>query len=1130
MKNNRPLLFGMTAIVGGAVAMLVLLTRQTDPNPEDPDVLATSEETRRADELLQLTIGALAATENRDNDEAERLWNQVISDSAAKESVSDIRNWSLHRTLVVDNLAAKALNPNLTDDERSQARSDLPPAIDLARAAIEKLKSISDTGSSDDNIIAEYLDVLIELRSAELIPMLAKRKRKTIFDRLANSLGSDSSGGTAMLVGALIDLLDVVEDPLEGIPKDYRQVASQALIEASEDHSDNLFIALRATQVGLKSQNADAAEPLRRVRSLAKAIEPSVNRELQKIGSDVESVAAQAINSIASGDFESAELALSPWFNVLIPHQIIRTDQRRCRPHPLDLLSFAAIRERSASVRERRPLGVSDTLPSFDRLTLGESNGLIDAIGIDADLDLDPDIIALNEDGVVSLYKNDVDDSARSTFTLVTETTLQSPAKGIVAADLFVVDSSDPARIRSVDRSKTDRHDTFQQLVVYGEKGISVIAIDGRSETDDAQRLIALPDNPESVLSSIGSVTSVVCGDLEADGDLDLIVADDSGLRLILNRGNRTFFESNVDSRPLGGAKIISMAIADLDRDLDLDILALDESGQTYLLENLLHLQFRLRTLEEVPAIENPLEVRVEDLDGNVSWDIVLLGGNETKVAFSQTSDIGIWRLDETVTVKTISKRPSLADFDNDGWMESLHDEGLVRWVGGRPIEISGDTPSSFEAVHDFNRDGLIDGIVSIEESGGVLQIAINQTQDAGRFIDARFRGIDDNATGRVNHYGIGSVLELRSGPYYWARVVNSPVTHFGLDSVERADSLRVIMPNGLTQTIRELSLDTTIEEDQELKGSCPYLYAFDGQEFRFVTDCLWAAPLGLQVAPGVVAPDRPWEYLYVDGENIKPQDEAYEFRITEELWEVAYFDHIQWTAVDHPANVEVFTNEKVGPPSISQPKLLAIEKRDLHSPKVATTPMMDASVATKRIASIDGTFVKGFDRRYRQGLCPIHWIDLQFAPLTFESREERVYLVLTGWILPTDTSLNIQIDQNNDLPKIEFPSLWVPDSDSENGWRKAIESIGFPGGKTKTMIVDVTDVIDSERPILRVQTSAQIYWDAAKLGVSREVPIRLADEDGKMASHKKLLGASTSEVRLWPLEVVSAEVASHGF
>ena len=114
-------------------------------------------------------------------------------------------------------------------------------------------------------------------------------------------------------------------------------------------------------------------------------------------------------------------------------------------------------------------------------------------------------------------------------------------------------------------------------------------------------------------------------------------------------------------------------------------------------------------------------------------------------------------------------------------------------------------------------------------------------------------------------------------------------MTHFGLASYKSPGSIRVIMPNGLTQTIRDAKVDMLVEEEQSLKGSCPYLYAWDGEKFVFMTDCLWAAPLGLQVAPGIVVKDRPWEYLKVDGANVKPRDGNYEMRITEELWEIAY-------------------------------------------------------------------------------------------------------------------------------------------------------------------------------------------------------------------------------------------------
>ncbi len=119
-----------------------------------------------------------------------------------------------------------------------------------------------------------------------------------------------------------------------------------------------------------------------------------------------------------------------------------------------------------------------------------------------------------------------------------------------------------------------------------------------------------------------------------------------------------------------------------------------------------------------------------------------------------------------------------------------------------------------------------------------------------------------------------------------------------------------------------------------------------------------------------------------------------------------------------------------------------------------------------------------------------------------------KTYLVLTGWILPTDTSLNIQIDQNPDLGPIEFPSVWVPDASQPDGWRKAIPYMGFPGGKTKTIVVDVTEAINWDDPRFRVRTSAQIYWDRAQIAVqSKPAPFQ---------EHA--------------LSLLEAEVALHGF
>ena len=77
------------------------------------------------------------------------------------------------------------------------------------------------------------------------------------------------------------------------------------------------------------------------------------------------------------------------------------------------------------------------------------------------------------------------------------------------------------------------------------------------------------------------------------------------------------------------------------------------------------------------------------------------------------------------------------------------------------------------------------------------------------------------------------------------------------------------------------------IAAQQFLFGSCPYLYVWDGAQWVFYTDCLWAAPIGLQLAEGVLAPCREWEYLKIDGDRLRESNGEYRLMLTEELWEI---------------------------------------------------------------------------------------------------------------------------------------------------------------------------------------------------------------------------------------------------
>jgi hypothetical protein len=66
--------------------------------------------------------------------------------------------------------------------------------------------------------------------------------------------------------------------------------------------------------------------------------------------------------------------------------------------------------------------------------------------------------------------------------------------------------------------------------------------------------------------------------------------------------------------------------------------------------------------------------------------------------------------------------------------------------------------------------------------------------------------------------------------------------------------------------------------------------------------------------------------------------------------------------------------------------------------------------------------------------------------------------------------------------PGVDFvpPIFQVPDG--EGGWRNAGPPVGFPAGKTKTMVIDVSDILDREDPRLRIFCTLQLFWDRIAL------------------------------------------------
>ena len=1066
--------------------------------------------------ILNEMSQALALTENGDCSTAIPIWEKLVKQRP--DDVPTSLNGALTHVFGVEQLTKIANNNPESKDNRKAARAQLSNAITQARTAITRYATLS-----DDALTKQWLQGLIELREAELLPPpLNESIRDETFKTLTQFIqqSADDTPGIRLLGGTLEDL-NALMSRGEGMSDSELKQSFQAWQRLSDQDPDNVFLAKEAMQYAIETESPAAKQMVQRVALLTQAIEPTLVKVLRPTGLTPDQFPDQLSQLIDANDWNKTYDLSAKWTNPMGPSELLKLDYRRAAPHPLDRLDFRSVRQLASEIAEKKALKTSSATIKFAETTVHKNTKLTTAI--DFNLDLQTDLVALGDDNTLHLLRNDNENQ----WSDVAQLELAFSPAGIRAVDLFMVDASNPLRLE-VNSNQTRRHDTIQSVMLFGAFGIRFVQVDGRPQPGPAG-LLSLIDT-ETGLEELTNVTDVVSGDMDGDGDLDLIAALQSGaLKVLVNRGNRTFFEAPVGSVTVDADDPIAcMSIGDLDRDLDLDVLTLHaKSGRVGLLENLLHLQTRHRYLDQLPAIDvskqngtaNGMFLSMEDVDGNIGWDIVASSAAQSMVAFANSSDVGVWTVDHVETNDGFASesiaRPVLGDFDNDSYLEWLGPENAYR-IGPWGIQSMDQAPVVTLADSilptDMNGDGRLDlaGIAN-----GILSATTNATESDDHYLTFRFKGIADNGnnSGRVNQYAIGSTLELRFGPHYRSRVIRTPATHFGVDGAESVDSIRIIMPNGFTQSVIKPAIDLVVEEEQTLKGSCPYLYTWDGQQFAFQTDCLWAAPLGLQVAAGIVQKDRPWEYLLIDGDKVAPNAKGdYEFRLTEELWEVAYVDHVKVTAIDHPADVTVLTNEKVGPPSIAQQRVFTYRDDQLFQPQSATGTQGDD--ITERLSQNDGQFVKGFDYRIRQGLCPPHWIDVDFGDKATQAiandPDAEVTMILRGWILPTDTSLNIQIDQNPKLPAIEFPSVWVPDSNSEGGWKQVIPFMGFPGGKTKDIVVDLTEHINAQDPRIRMRTSAQIYWDSAKLAIQDK--------------------ASVPQTRAHELTMTAAEVAYHGF
>ena len=638
--------------------------------------------------------------------------------------------------------------------------------------------------------------------------------------------------------------------------------------------------------------------------------------------------------------------------------------------------------------------------------------------------------------------------------------------------------------------------DGIQDYLLQSVKGIVHIWTD--IEGDEGASDLIKHENPGTEIGILHPI------DYDHDGDLDLFTTGTTMYRNNSddeNKGDERFTDVSEQTfvNPVQQPAPAEAFSADFDDDGDIDIFTIHRETGCTLYDNLR--QGKLRAISDETGIPQDVHytaAAVGDYDNDGDIDIFLATAARMHLYLNRGD--GSFVDDPRLEGNVQGISPTLLeniDYDNDGFVDLwvsgeggmflFRNDGTGQFMEPYP-QIETGTPTEGAILHkatagavgDYDNDGDLD--LFFINGKGELRALQNNGGNRNNWIQVRLEGIT-TGNNKVNRDGIGSKLEVKVGDLYQLQYVSEQVSHFGLGAFDKADIVRVVWTNGVPQNVIEPQAKQRILEKQILKGSCPFLYVYDGEKYEFVTDLLWRAPLGLVTSMGFVAPDETRDFVKISGTQIQPKDGKYSIQITEELWETAYFDEVKLIAVDHPVGTDIFVNEQYVPPPFAEFKVYGVKEK-LH-PKSARNHR-DEDVSDALRTSNYHYAVEHAPGPY-QGVVEPHAIVLDLGDVP---NDTPVTLFLTGWIFPTDTSINVALFQNPEISP-RFPSVAV--KDKTGAWKTVIDMIGLPAGKNKTITVDLTGKFLSDDRHVRIETDMQIYWDAVFFTVgTQDVPIEM--------------------------------------
>ncbi len=526
-------------------------------------------------------------------------------------------------------------------------------------------------------------------------------------------------------------------------------------------------------------------------------------------------------------------------------------------------------------------------------------------------------------------------------------------------------------------------------------------------------------------LGELKGVVHVAAGDFDNDGLMDLCILTGQGPALYRNTGGKfAKFAAELPQRRFERAVWV-----DYDHDYDLDLVLLGEKSTA------------VRNQGAAGFAERATDLPF--VNGQVTDAYKLRAVPDTK-AF----DIAVFFTGHAPVI----------------YRDQLGGHYEAAAYDGKPVDAA-----QLEA--DFDGDGKADRVRIAED--GAVHFLHNQTKTTHHWIRVQLAGVKSLKLGQ------DAEIEIKAGTLYRKQMYTGVPLTFDVGDYAQVDVVRITWMNGLIQNETKQAANKAYryEEAQRLSGSCPMVWTWNGHEFEFITDVLGVAPLGASDGDGSYFPVDHDEYVSIPGKSLVAVDGRYQVRITEELSEVSYLDQVQLFAVDHPADTEIFTNEKFKSPPYPEDRLFGVKRRVY--PRAARDGQ--GRDVLERILKTDQRYPDQFARK-ESGAAETHTLELDFGKA---APSGEAVLLLRGWVDWPDGSTFRAVSQEK-KDGFVMPQLQMQDAAGQ--WQTVNPDMGMPAGKPKTIAVPVKFISASRK--LRIVTNLCVYWDEIFLSEDAGAPV----------------------------------------